>query len=158
MRNLLFIISFIVSLHISTYANNADMQAMRALCAQAQLQPNKATEFYNYMNTITINTALLKGYKAMSQIMLCKHTANVFSKLYYFNKGKALLEQAINQEPNNTELIFFRYITQRKVPALLNYSSNKVADKQKLLAYLKQKELVNDTQSTLYKTILTHIN
>ncbi len=158
MRNLLFIISFLIALHTTSYANNATMQTIRTLCAQAQLKSDKASEFYNYMNTITINTPLLKGYKAMSCIMLCKHTANVFSKLSHFNKGKTLLEQAINQEPNNMELIFFRYITQRKAPMVLNYSNNKVADKQKLSAYLKQRELANDTQSTLYKTIHTHIN
>lgn len=142
--------------------NNTDeisaLQTMRTLCAAAQNDNGKATEFYNYMDKTNCNTSITKGYKAMSYIMVCKHSLNPFTKLSYFNKGKVLLEEAIQQEPNNIELIFFRFITQRKSPSMLNYNSNKVEDRQKLTAYLKQQELLKNTETHLYKTILKHLN
>jgi hypothetical protein len=134
-------------------ANAPDIQAMRNLCAMAQNDATKAAEFSAYMNLQKINTPLLSGYKAMSYMMLCKHGINPITKLSNFNKGKALLEKAIVEEPNNIELIFFRYITQRKVPLLLNYSSNKEEDKKKLTTYLLQQETNNTTNNTLYKII-----
>jgi hypothetical protein len=155
---LIICIALVVNINVTNAKVIQPMQNMRTLCAEAQNNSDKATEFHTYMNTVKCTTAITKGYKAMSFIMVCKHSLNPFTKLSYFNKGKTLLEQAIKEEPDNIELIFFRFITQRKAPSMLNYYSNKVEDKQKITVYLKQKESTKEAETALYKTILKHLH
>ena len=49
---------------------------------------------------------------------------NPIEKLIYFNKGKELLEDAINQDPKSVELKFLRYSIQQNLPKFLLYHDN----------------------------------
>ena len=49
---------------------------------------------------------------------------NPIDKLIYFNKGKKLLEDAINQDPYSIELKFLRYSIQKNLPKFLLYYDN----------------------------------
>jgi hypothetical protein len=80
---------------------------------------------------------ILIGFKAISEMVMCKHLINPISKVSHFKKGRHLLETAISASPRNPELSFFRFTTQSNVPALLNYKSDLNSDKAVLINYLK---------------------
>lgn len=69
------------------------------------------------------NNPLFAGYKGGATMIMAKHVFNPFSKLSYFNKGKSILEKAIQAEGKNVELRFLRYSIQTSVPAFLGYKS-----------------------------------
>lgn len=94
---------------------------------------------------------ILLGFKAISEMVLCKYVISPLSKLSHFKKGKRLLEAAIAASPENPELCFFRFTTQSNVPGLLNYSSNLQEDKRVLINALKSGAIKSDPD--LFKRI-----
>jgi hypothetical protein len=82
-------------------------------------------------NGIERNTLL--GYKAATQMIMAKFYFNPWKKLHTFNNGKAQLETAIQNEPNNIELIFLRYMIQKNSPSFLHYNLKLATDKKNLL-------------------------
>ena len=53
-----------------------------------------------------------------------KFLDNPIMKIKYFNKGKEILEESIENEPNSIELIFLRYSIQKNIHKFLMYSSD----------------------------------
>ena len=84
------------------------------------------------------------GYKAVSEIMLCKYVTNPFAKLQHFHNGKVLLERTINANPESIELHFLRYCIQKNAPGLLNYYHHLDSDKKLLVAYLQNGTAITD--------------
>ena len=66
-------------------------------------------------------------------MMIANYVLNPFTKLSYFNKGKKLLEQAIETAPANAELRFLRFAIQANIPSFLGYNSNIGEDKNLLM-------------------------
>jgi hypothetical protein len=64
---------------------------------------------------------------------MAKFYYNPWKKLNSFNSGKIQLEAAIQNEPNNIELIFLRYMIQMNSPLFLHYNNNMASDKKNLL-------------------------
>jgi len=110
--------------------------------------------------TSTINEQsppLLMGFRAMCYMVLCKHTPNFFNRLSYFNKGRNLLETSLQKEPNNPELIFFRFSVQTHVPALLGYSGSIKPDKDFLINYLRETSSTKNKDVDLYNNIKQYL-
>lgn len=82
------------------------------------------------------NTATEKGYLAAYEILWAKHMGNPFSKLGQFKKGKKLLESVIIKYPDNIDLRFIRWSVQTHAPSFLNYSKDRLRDKQFLVQNL----------------------
>jgi len=53
---------------------------------------------------------------------------NPFYKLYLFKKGHELLENAIKEDPNNTEFRFLRLMIQENAPGFLGYYDSEEGD------------------------------
>lgn len=123
----------------SLYIHHPDLQVYRKLLDQSVANKETANVFYAKLKSVSddADPALL-GFKAMSEFMLCKHLFNPVSRISHFNKGKSLLEKAIQRNSSDPELLYFRLSTQSNIPAMLRYNSNIKADKQFLLAYLKK--------------------
>ncbi|MGZ3867227.1 MAG: hypothetical protein ACXVNR_12890 [Bacteroidia bacterium] len=100
---------------------------------------------------------LMMGFRAMCYMVLCKHTLNFFNRLSYFNKGKNLLETSLLKEPNNPELVFFRFSVQTHVPALLGYSGHIKADKDFLINYLRGTFATKNKDVDLYNNIKQYL-
>lgn len=73
-------------------------------------------------------TPLRQGYTGAATMLMARHTLNPMAKLNYFEKGKTLLEDAIQRDPQNIELRFLRFCIQSNIPALLAYHHNKPED------------------------------
>lgn len=87
------------------------------------------TLFQNFRNVTTSEGAFSIAYKGMSQLMICFHSYNPYTKFKYFSKGKESLEEAIKKDPYNIEYRFLRLCVQLNTPSFLGYSSNIKEDK-----------------------------
>ena len=128
-----------IFIFFSWSAHHPDLQVYRKLLDQSVANKDTANLFYAKLKNVTADSdPALLGFKAMSEFMLCKHLFNPVSRISHFNKGKSLLEKAIQRNSTDPELLYFRLSTQSNIPAMLRYNSNIKADKQFLLAYLKK--------------------
>lgn len=132
-------------LHIKSYRYQMDLALDDATAA---------LQFYRNMEKISAaDHPVVRGYKAMSLFLMCRHVSGPVSKWNYFSKGKKILEQAIAAAPDNAELRYFRFTTQSNVPGILQYNSQLEDDKQVLIAFLQQEAHVSGLDIDLCKRI-----
>lgn len=84
------------------------------------------------------STVTEKGYLAAYEILWAKHKNNPFTKLSQFKKGKNLLESVIVKQKDNIDLRFIRWSVQTHAPSFLNYSKDRIDDKEFLVHNLKK--------------------
>jgi hypothetical protein len=84
------------------------------------------------------NSPLLSGYKAGATMMMARYVFSPFSKLSYFNKGKKMMEKAIEADKENPELRFLRFGVQTNIPFFLGYKNDIQTDKLFLLRSISQ--------------------
>lgn len=132
-------LSIVLFIFFNMYISHPDLQVYRKLMDQSVENKKVAGQFYERLKTVKedADPAML-GFKAMSEFMLCKHLFNPISRLSHFNRGRNLLEMAIQRDNQDPELRYFRLSTQSNVPSVLGYNNNIKADKQMLLVYLKK--------------------
>lgn len=87
------------------------------------------TLFEKFKNVKSSEDAFFMAYKGMSQLMICFHSYNPYTKFKYFSKGKESLEAAIRKDPTNIEYRFLRLSVQLNTPSFLGYNSNIKEDK-----------------------------
>jgi len=120
----------LLSLFTINIQANDNIIMIRNLFYSATKSADSANLLVEKLQTVTTNSkAELIGYKGMSNLMICYHSYNPYTKYKNFINGKNLLEQAINKDPNNIELRFLRLSVQLNVPSFLGYSSNINEDK-----------------------------
>lgn len=135
-----------------------EVSRFRDLVKRSRSSSSVAEEFLSQTEKINNDSpALMLGFKAMSHLLFCDHTANVYSKYSYFNKGKNLLETALEREPANIELIFFRFTTQCNAPGFLAYRNKLTSDKLKLITYLERYDKKVNPDSELFAMIKTYL-
>jgi len=132
----LFVIVIVFLFSCTSFATE-DLTSIRKTLEAAVKDSKTADEFYKSVKKIESGKPIIIGFKAMSELVLCKHVFNPISKLSHFHSGRDLLEKAIAIDPNNAELRFYRYCTQLNVPGILNYSSNLKDDKQFLFKFVE---------------------
>jgi hypothetical protein len=132
------------------FAPDKEIMLYRQLLQQSESNAAVAKIFYEKLKNLSAEKPLVAGYKAMSAFMMSKHLSNPVTKLSYFNTGKAGLEAAIKTDPAAIELLYLRFTVQCNVPGFLNYNSNLAGDKQKIMAYLKNK---NGNDEDLYERV-----
>lgn len=133
----------------------SDIHTLRGMMGAAYTNETSAKKFYNDTRSYSSKSgATLLGFKAIAELMMCKHLLNPLNKLSYFNKGKKNLEQAISLENNNPELRFMRYCTQVNAPNMLGYNTDINTDKAFLIEYLKaQKNAHPKKDEALYLNV-----
>ncbi len=73
-------------------------------------------------------TPLQRAYAGAFYAVWPEHLQSPLKKLNAFKKGKSYLEQAIREDPGNTEIHFLRLTVQHNAPAMLGYNDNKDGD------------------------------
>ena len=127
------------------------LQHARGLFVKSYSSKAQCYEFHSALKQIDIkNNFTLSGYKAVSEIMLCRHLLNPINKLNHFNIGREQLEESIRLAPNNIELRFLRYSVQKNAPQLLRYNSNVKEDKACIERWLQHDK---QTDPELYEFI-----
>lgn len=86
----------------------------------------------------------VQGYRSMFSFMMANHAIDPFNKWHYFSKGKKILEEQINQHPDNIELRFLRFVIQCNIPSILGYNDKISQDKELLLNALKSNKIKDE--------------
>lgn len=93
--------------------------------------------FYNYTKNITPANAVELAYKGVAEAMYAEVVKGVGDKFAYFDRGKALIEQAIAQDVYNPEIRFLRFSVQAEVPMIVGYRDKIAEDGWKVIGALK---------------------
>lgn len=95
---------------------------MRIAYDQAIRNETAAREFLEKLAPEQGDVAL--GYKGAVTMVMAKHVFSPYKKLSWFNSGKALLEKAISNSPQQVELRYLRLTIQCNTPSFLSYNGN----------------------------------
>jgi hypothetical protein len=124
------ILSAFIFLSIACFAKVPSINEVRIIYQKATASEKSCKELIDLLFPYTDkNNPLLFGYKGVATMLMAKHVFFPFSKLYYFNKGKKMLDRAIDADAENVELRFLRFTIQTNVPTFLGYSDNIKKDK-----------------------------
>jgi hypothetical protein len=125
-----------------------DLLTMRAEYYQAINSEEIAIKLDKELGAISNKTFLQMGYFGANKMILAKFAFWPNTKYALFVEGKAILEEAIKNDPKNIELIFLRYPVQLNAPSILDYNQNVASDK---------KTLVNEVKSIKDKDLKSRI-
>jgi len=73
--------------------------------------------------------AILAAYKGGLSTIMAKHSKGIKDKKTFFKEGVALLEQAVEKDPNNIEIRCIRLGVQENSPKFLRYNGQIEGDK-----------------------------
>lgn len=146
LRKIYIIAPFLFLFLISFDADSQNKISVRDLFYRSSKSAVSAdTLFEKFKNIKTSEDPFSMAYKGMSQLMICFHSYNPYTKFKYFLKGKESLEEAIRKDPDNIEYRFLRLSVQLNTPSFLGYSSNINEDKLAIfngVKILKDKDLL----------------
>lgn len=119
----------------SSFRTHADIASVRSMFQKAASDEVACKKMILVLSTHKENNPLMLGYKGSGTMMMAKHVFNPFSKLFYFKKGKQMLESAIENDEQNFELRFLRFAAQTNIPPFLGYHTDIEHDKKFILNY-----------------------
>lgn len=118
-------------------AQELPMEEIRALYVRAAVEKKACEKLIDRLDSVKVETnPLLFGYRGSATMMMAEHKGNPFTKLSYFNKGKNMLNEAIEADKDNMELRFLRFAAQTNAPAMLGYRGQTEEDKKRILEAL----------------------
>jgi hypothetical protein len=103
-------------------------------------------------------TAENKAYLGALKMKMAQFEATPKLKLATFNKGKSLLEAAINTHHSNTEFRFLRLMIQENAPVFLNYTAQLKTDAQQIHAGFKQLSVAVQKHVRAYAQTSKYLN
>ena len=131
--------------------DNGELNKIRTLFYKAPNSELACDSLLLLSNKFRNNKNTIKGYKGCYYMIKCQYIRNPIKKIDSFNKGKELLESAIENDMQNIELIFLRYTIQKNAPNFLLYNNNidtdltLIKEKMKYNEDKNLKELINKT-------------
>lgn len=96
---------------------------------------------------------VVQGYGACMYFMQAKLVKNPITKWSRFKKGKKVLEKLIENNPNNIELRYQRFLFQSEMPEFLGYHENKKDDYEFILSTIDQASLEADFKCKMLENI-----
>lgn len=100
---------------------------------------------YEEMEVSSAEVILFKGALYIKKSGFLK---NLNEKLELFKKGRLIVEQKIEEQPDNVEFRFVRLIIQEKVPGILRYHKNKEEDAEMVVEGVSR--LDKDVQDAIF--------
>ncbi len=132
---LLFAMMLVSAGHTDRTTNS--VEKLRVLFWQSGNDNQVIMPFYKTaQNYQASGDPLVKGYLGVATMMRARITGNPLKKWYLFNKGKVLLEQAIDENPNLVELHFLRLSVQKELPVILDYRSSIKSDRKFIMNHI----------------------
>jgi len=119
-----FLSFLLFAILLLTIANTTNLDVIRANYKNAVLDKKMCKKMIAELEKTKDISATHLGYLGGLQAILAHHVFSPISKLNTFKEGKQNIEQAIKNEPNNTELRFIRLSVQKNTPSFLGYKSN----------------------------------
>lgn len=131
MRTILILLISLLGGHDIT-----DIHLARNLFLHSYDSKEQAIRFYDQFHEANVSGPLLNAYKGVSEIMMCPHYWNPYTKYRSFTTGRDLLDEAISKQPGNIEIHYLRYVIQKNAPAILGYKHHLDDDRKLLEGYL----------------------
>lgn len=132
MRVLLTLV-FTFCAHISL-AYDTHIAEVRSLYYRAATDRNAMDKFMQATaNMENTQSPVVLCYRGMAHMLRANYSYNPYCKLSCFNKGKALIEQAVSKDPMNVEIRFLRFCVQTNAPFFLGYHYTIKQDKEMIL-------------------------
>lgn len=113
--------------------SDPDIEQVRWLSKKAPLDEAACETFIELLSPYDETDPLFYGYKGVATMIKAKHVINPFRRLSFFREGKAILNEAIESDPSNSELRFLRFSAQTQAPGFLGYRENIEEDKKFLI-------------------------
>lgn len=95
-----------------------------------------------------------KGYTAAMVFMKSRYVKNPFTKLKYFKQGKEILDGDINENPENIEIRYIRYVMQKKIPDFLGYNEFISEDFNVIMNNILESNLSTDFKTEILTNML----
>ncbi|MEW7291661.1 hypothetical protein [Aquimarina sp. 2304DJ70-9] len=129
----------ILLVFISTITTNEisieEIRSSYKICNESK---ENAEEFFELTkNALHNQGAIYEGYHGAALALKASFLWNPFSKLSYFNKGKKMIDEAIQSEPDNIELRMIRLSIQSNAPKIAGYYQNIEEDKKFILGNIE---------------------
>lgn len=134
MRIVIAILFFFGSVH---QLKAMDIHQLRKDYIVSVADSEKADQLYKQLKAVKNPDALTLAYLGSVEAIQGKHAWNPVNKLSYLKQGFATIDKAVIKDPNQLEVRFLRFSLQYYVPAFLGYSKNLLADKDKIIALIK---------------------
>ncbi len=99
------------------------------------------------------NTAVAKAYSAAMVLMKSRFVKSPLKKYQNFKKGKASLDQIINENPNNLEFRYIRYGFQKNIPGFLGYHKDLKED----LKFIQTNMATSDYSKSFKKKMIKNL-
>jgi hypothetical protein len=112
----------VLSLFLNIIAKSQNIDYLRYLYVSASTNSNSCDSLIDLTKDAPKNDWIKQGYYAIGNMMKSQFVLDPISKFFYFNKGKGILDDLLIQKPEEIELRFLRYCTQKKTPSFLNYN------------------------------------
>ena len=125
-------------LNPSATIQQPSLQEVRVLFQKAEASEEAVEKMLDLLEEVDEQQPVLLAYKASATMMMAKHVFLPTSKLSRFNKGKKLLQQAVDTAPEKVEIRFLRFALQSATPAFVGYKSEMEEDKELLLKSLPE--------------------
>ena len=119
------------------------LKEVRVVYPTASESKEQAIAFAEMMSTAPTTDVVLQAYKGASKMILAKFTGKRAALL---KEGKSLIEDALQQQPENAELHLIRLTVQQNLPKTVPYRSHITADK----AFLKANKATQTTNLQAY--------
>ena len=131
--------ALLIAMSLPTYGYvKDDIIELRELYYSSVNSKVNTDKLFEYLKQITFNsTAINKGYKGMSFLLISKHSWNPIDKLSFFKQGVLWLESSIENDSCNIELRFLRLTAQINLPSFLNYNNDIDEDRDYLVINYK---------------------
>jgi hypothetical protein len=127
MRYLLSVSIILLTINVS--ANNMTLSAIRNSYIQALNEEGACNNLLNMLESVNDKSPAVKGYYGACMMVSAKYTLNPLKKFSLFNKGREILESAIENDNTNAELRFLRLGIQNNAPSFLGYNKSIEPDK-----------------------------
>ena len=95
-----------------------------------------------------------KAYYAAILFMKAKYVKFPLSKYNYFKKGKAALDQLIQENKENVEIRYLRFVFQNELPDFLNYHNNIEEDFTAIVKGMEKSGLNKEFKHKILKNML----
>lgn len=81
------------------------------------------------------------AYLGAATLLMAHHDFDPFAKLGYFQRGKKMIEQAVEMDPKSAEIRYLRFVNQAETPRILGYKDNLHEDLELIAAAFHQMDV-----------------
>ncbi len=131
--------TFFLFIGITVILFKLNITSVRTAYKTAVISKSEAIVFYEKLQKVTKqDKKVFVAYKGAATTLIAKQQKSIKKKKELFKKGVALVEYAIQKEPNNIEIRFIRLSIQQNIPKFLKYHKQIEVDKIYILSNIKK--------------------